>query len=57
MKQEDLHLLIKVANVLRHVSDVMFKASIEAKITKEKKSSPTEEKVVRRGRGRPRKVL
>jgi hypothetical protein len=56
MKQEDLHLLIKVANVLRHVSDVMFKASIEAKVEKENKSPTTEEKVVRRGRGRPRKV-
>ena len=56
MKQEDLHLLIKVANVLRHVSDVMFKASIEAKITRGRGRPPKEEKVVRRGRGRPRKV-
>ena len=57
MKQEDLHLLIKVANVLRHVSDVMFKASIEAKITRNRGRPPKEEKVVKRGRGRPRKVL
>lgn len=56
MTLEEHNRLIKVANFLRHISDVMFKASVEAKITRGRGRPPKEEKVVKRGRGRPRKV-
>jgi len=56
MTQEEKHLLLKVATILRHVSDAMLKATVEVKVKRAKGRPPKEATLVKRGRGRPRKV-